>query len=207
MRSGVAASTFVFGLGMFYSKAKKWKWISVMTISCLFHISMFIPLMFFTLTRYFQRTKLIFVFWVASIAMAVLNINIIARLVAVIDFMSARAGGYVEVTDEENSWVNFFIFGFFPVMFGLYNIVILKYKDYYYRWFVNAYMLTHIPYIVLISTKFASRLGYMAEFMMPILLMYPLLVNLVLKIKYSRLKLTILIFVIFLVKAYKVLII
>lgn len=141
-----------------------------------------------------------------SIALATLNINIMARLVTIVDFISARAGNYVEVTDEENSWMNFFIFGFFPVMFGLYNIFALKYKDDFYKWLINTYMLTHIPYIILISTKFASRLGYMAEFMMPILIMYPLLIESKIKIKYLRFKLCVFAFIIFMVKAYKVLI-
>ncbi|MDO5638028.1 MAG: EpsG family protein [Myroides sp.] len=207
MRSGIATSIFIAGIGMFYSKAKPWKWISLLAISVLFHFSLFVPLMFFAITRYFNRTIIIFLVWLFSILLSVLNINIIASLITSFEFIAARGGAYVDTSEEQNSWVNFFIFGFFPVAFGVYNTLVLKYKDSFYKWILNAYMLAHIPYIILISSQYASRLGFLAEFMMPIILMYPLLINPVIKIKYYRLKLSILIFCVFMVKAYKILIV
>src|SRR5690606_5653440 len=207
MRSGMATSVFLAGIGALYSKEKPWKWITLLITSVLFHISLFVPFLFFLITRYFNKTKIIFSFWLLSIALSVLNINIIARLIGLVDFLAERGEGYTEVTEEQSSWVNFFIFGFFPVVFGIYNILVLKYKDPFYKWLLNAYMFTHIPYIILISSQYASRLGFLAEFMMPIILMYPLLINPVIKIKYYRLKLSILIFCVFMVKAYKILIV
>lgn len=207
MRSGMATSIFLAGIGAFYSKEKPWKWIALFTMGVLFHISLFIPFTFFLITRYFKKTLVIFMVWLLSIALSVLNINVIARLISLVGFIAERGESYTEVTEEQSSWVNFFIFGFFPVVFGIYNILVLKYKDPFYKWLLNAYMFTHIPYIILISSKYASRLGFLAEFMMPIILMYPLLINPVIKIKYYRLKLSILIFCVFMVKAYKILIV
>lgn len=207
MRSGVAASLFLAGLGVYYTKGRNWKVVFWFLGSVLFHASMFVPLIFFLITRFIKNTKLIFSAWLGSIVLSVLQINIIASLVNVLEVISARAGSYVVPDSEESSWVNFFIFGFFPVAFAVYNIVVLKYKNDFYKWLINAYMLTHIPYIILINTQFASRLGYLAEFLMPVVLLFPLLIEPELKIKYSRLLLCLIIFFVFLLKAYKVLIV
>lgn len=85
--------------------------------------------------------------------------------------------------------------------------MVLKYKNDFYTLLVNSYILIHIPYLILINTEFASRLGYLAEFMMPILLMFPLLVDPVIKIRYVYFKLSLIIFLIFMIKAYKILIV
>lgn len=207
MRSGVAASLFLVGLGVYYDKGKKSKVTFWFLLSVLFHISMFVPLLFFFLTRFLKNTKVIFCAWLFSIVLGVLKINIIARLVNVLGGLASRASNYSQGEGEESSWINFLIFGFFPVVFAVYNIIVKKNKDDFYKWLVNAYMLTHIPYIVLINTQYASRLGYLAEFMMPIILLFPLLVNPEFKIRYYRLKLSSLIFCIFLVKAYKILVV
>lgn len=207
MRSGIATSIFIVGVALFYTKSKVWKWLSLLLVSVLFHLSLLVPLTFFLITRYFNRTKLIFFVWLTSIFLSVLNINIIASLLPFLDFIADRAGAYVETSEEQNSWVNFFIFGFFPVAFGIYNILILKYKDLFYKWLMNTYMLAHIPYIILISSEYASRLAFLSEFMMPILIMYPLLINPVIQVKYYRLRYAILIFFVFIIKAYKILII
>ena len=207
MRSGIATSIFIAGIGAYYSKEKTWKWVGLITTSVLFHFSLFVPLVSFIITRFFKRTKLIFFLWLTSILLAILDVNIMTRLVNVFDLIAARSESYVEVSEEYSSWNNFFIFGFFPVAFGVYNILVLRYKDRFYSWLLNTYMLAHIPYIILISSRFASRLSFLAEFMMPIILMYPLLINPVINIKFYRVKLAVLIFLVFMIKAYKVLIV
>ena len=207
MRSGVAASLFLIGLGIYCDKGKIWKVALFFLLSVAFHFSMFVPLFFFFLTRFIKNTETIFFAWLISIVLGVLKINIILTLVDAIGVFSSRTGNYAVNEAEQSSWLNFVIFGFFPVLFAVYNILILKYKDDFYKWLVNAYMLIHIPYIILINNQFASRLGYLAEFMMPIILLYPLLIDPKLKIKYSRLKLCLLILCVFLLKAIKVLIV
>lgn len=207
MRSGIAASLFIAGLGVYYNKGKNWKVIVWFLCSVLFHISMFVPIFFFLFTRYMKSIKIIFFLWLGSIGLGLVNINIINNLAGIIEVFTDRASNYVADVGEESSWGNFLIFGFFPVAFGLYNIVVLKYENKFYRWLISAYMLTHIPYIILINTVRASRLGYLAEFMMPILLLFPLLIEPKIKIDYLRLKLCLLISIVFLVKAYKVLIV
>ena len=207
MRSGIASSLFLIGLGVYYETGKSKKVIFWVTVSVLFHISMLIPLLFFGVTKYMTNTKAIFFAWLGSVMLALLNINIIVGINPILEQLTDRVGDYATNEGERDSWANFFVFGFFPVIFAVYNVLVLKYKNAFYNWVVNAYMLTHIPFIMLLNTNFAQRLGYLAEFMMPILLIFPLIKDPLLRISYVRIKLVILISLVFLIKGYKILII
>jgi len=207
MRSGVASSLFLAGLGLYYERGMKWKTASFFILSVLFHISLLVPLFCFILTRFIKNTKVIFIAWLISIVLGILKINVIITLVQNLGLFEARIGSYANNDGDRVFWLNFVIFGFIPVVLGVYNILILKYKDGFYTWLVNAYMLIHIPYIILINSQFGSRLGYLAEFMLPIILLFPLLNNPLIKINYARINLSIIIFIVFMLKAYKVLVI
>ncbi|WP_433895716.1 EpsG family protein [Sphingobacterium mizutaii] len=207
IRSGVAASLFLIGIGKYYNIRNFKQALLWVAFSIMFHFSMIIPLSVFFLTRFIKNTKAIFLIWICSIILAVLNINVIANFISIIEGFTSRVGDYAEVGGGESSWINFIIFGFFPVVFAVYFIVIKKFNDKFYTWIVNSYMITHVPYIILINTQFASRIGYLAEFMMPIILMYPLLNEETRKFPFFKFKLCLLLFLVFLIKGYKVLVV
>src|SRR5690606_13385705 len=158
MRSGVAASLFLVGLGMYYDKRKFFLTFFCFFVSVLFHISMFVPLMFFILARYLKNTKVIFIAWLLSIVVGMLNINIVRVVVESIVVLEDRVGDYVINEGERSFWTNFAIFGAFPVLFAIYNVLVLKYKHDFYIWLLNGYMLIHMPYIMLLNSEYALRL-------------------------------------------------
>jgi hypothetical protein len=207
MRSGIAASLFLVALSVYYNKEKNWKALLWFISSAMFHMSMFVPFLFFLINRLVKNTKIVFLAWLTSILFGILNINVLTNIFNVIGFLDDRASEYVKTTNENNAWINFAIFGFFPVIFAVYNVLVLKYKDRFYTLLLHAYMLTHIPYIILINSERASRLGYMAEFMMPVLLLFPLLIEPKFKLHFFRIKLSLVILIVFVLKAYKVLVV
>lgn len=207
MRSGVAASLFLVGLGTYYNTRNYLKTFSWFFVSVLFHISMFVPLLFFILTRYVKNTKLIFIGWLLSILVGILDINVVRVIVESLGIFEDRVGDYVVNEGERNFWTNFAIFGAVPVLFATYNVLVLKYKDEFYTWLLNGYMLIHMPYIMLLNSEYALRLGYLAEFMMPIVLLFPLLISPKMEIRYIKFRLCLILFGVFLVKAYKILVI
>lgn len=207
MRSGVAASLFLVGLGVYYDKRKLTKTAFWFLGSVLFHVSMLVPLFFFVIARYLKNTKIIFVGWLFSIVLGILNINIIQAVIESLGIFESRVGDYAVNEGERNFWVNFGIFGVIPVVFAVFNVLFLKYRDGFYNWLLNGYMLTHIPYIILLNSQFALRLGYLAELMMPILIIFPLVINPKIELRFKNLKIMALLLVVFLIKAYKILII
>lgn len=207
MRSGVAASLFIIALGTYYDNDKKWKVILWLVLSIMFHFSMIIPLFMFFLTKHIRNSKVLFLVWLGCILLALANINFLERIVNSIGFIAERGGSYATGEGEESSWGNFLVFGFGPVILAAYNIFIKQYKDNFYLWIFNSYLLLHIPYIILINTEHAQRIAYLAEFLMPILILYPIIIQPKWKFNYKELKVTLLIFCVFMIKAYKILII
>lgn len=205
IRSGMAASLFFVALGVFYKTRSFKKAIIWMILSLLIHISMILPLIFFMISRYVKNTKFIFLVWLLCICFAALNFNIVSALVSNIGLFEDRIGAYSENVGERNYWTNFAIFGFCPVLVAVYNVLVLDYKDSFFRWFLSSYMLVQMPYILLLNSEYGLRVGYLAEFMMPILLVYPFIINSTMKIRFVNLKLLIILFLVFMFKAYKLL--
>ncbi|MDY3317568.1 EpsG family protein [Riemerella anatipestifer] len=208
MRSGMAASIFIVAVGLYYKNQNQWKVIALLMISLLIHLSMLLPLIVFLLTKKLIRnTSIVLSLWLFSILLGSLKINFLPAIVNQFVLLGERFGSYTQINEESNAWSNFIIFGIFPVIFGCYNIFIKKFKDPFYMRLINSYMLIHIPYIVLINSEFSLRLGYLAEFMMPILILYPFVYNPSIQMNLYRFKLSVLFFVIFIIKAYKILIV
>lgn len=207
MRSGMASSLFLVALGVYYEKNKKWKVGIFLLLSILLHLSMVLPLVVFFIVRYIKKTHFIFLFWLIGLLMNVADINFIAPIISNLGLLGDRFAMYTEEGSGSSGWANFVVFGMMPILIGLYNVFIRKYKDDFYIYLLNAYMLLHIPYIILMKTEFALRIGYLAEFMMPILLVYPFVINPKINIKLIRFKFGVLFFLLFMVKAYKILIV
>ena len=204
IRSGMAASVFTFGLGLAYQKKSNLKVFSIILISVLLHISMIVPVLFFLVTKFFKNTKLIFVFWLFSFILSLLNINIVILVVDKIGFLAERASFYAVNEGTRSYWDNFLIFGLPPVLFAVYYILSRKIIDKNYIHLVNAYMLIHIPYIILLNSEYGLRLGYLAEFMLPIILCWPLLKFNDFKVRALHFKIVLVLTIIFLIKSYKV---
>lgn len=205
MRSGMAASLFLVAIGFYYKKQSKWKVILFLVMSLLIHLSMVWPLLMFFVAYFIRKTHFLFLIWLGSIILGLLKIDILSGIISQLGILGERFMIYTKTNEEYGTWSNFLIFGVFPVLFGLYNIFLRNYKEKFYIHLMNAYILIHIPYIILINSEFALRMGYLAEFMMPIILLYPLLVTPSINIKFSKFKLSFLFLILFLIKAYKIL--
>lgn len=204
MRNGIAASLLLITISCYHNGDKKWKVVIYTILALGFHISMIIPIIMFVISKYIKKIEFVFFFWLVSILFGLLNINLIAPLANLMVDFSDRVGSYSENTGERSSWGNFLVFGVTPVLFAMYTIVIAKFKNPFFLALTKTYMLTHTIYIMLINTEYALRFGYLAEFMMPILLFYPLFFNSSFKTSFIHLKVAILLLVVFLIKAYKI---
>lgn len=213
MRSGVAGSVFLVGLGLYYNKAKLWMVYLVFTLSMFFHMSVALVFFCFILTYYFKNTLVFFLIWCLSLVLFILNINIIMPLmgyldgISILDAFTSRGESYAAAEGQYSAWYQFAMFGLLPIGFAVYNIFVLKYKDEFYIRLTNIYILIYIPCTILMSTRFGYRIAYLAGFMMPVILLYPLLKDTKIKIKFRHLKLSLIVFALFIIKAYKILVI
>lgn len=206
VRNGMAASIFLLGLSQLY-KNKKRQSFFLFICSLLIHLSMLVPALLFLFRKYISNTSLLLLVWLFSILL-LLNVNILYTIVPLIPVIGPRFGSYFAIFLNEYDLNSFLIFGIPPVLFGFYSIYVKKFKEYFYINLLNIYVVIHIFYILSLKTVFAIRIGYLAEFMMLFLIGFPLFSPIVInKNRFLNFKWSVFIFSLFIVKAYKILII
>lgn len=201
IRNGLAASVFLFSL-KYYDSYKKFIYIS---LSILIHPSMLAPSIFFILSRYIKSPLYPLIAWLTFLVLALLEINLISY--APIQF--SRVAGYFNSSTDSSldfaSVIANLILEVIPtILIGVYTIYIKKINDKLYTRLLITFLLSNIIYLIAFKASFSVRFAYISEFLIPFLIAYPLL-----KYKlwrFTEIKFSVLVFIAFLAKAYKVLI-
>ena len=71
--------------------------------------------------------------------------------------------------------VDFIIYSLTPIIIGYYFIFKKKFRDNFYTLLYNSYILTNIFWILVIRANYTYRFAYLSWFMMPFIMVYPLL--------------------------------
>lgn len=211
MRNGMAASVFLYAVSVFFKNNNKLnvKFIIIIISSILLHISMVFPLVFlFISIRYYSKINILVIFIIILICMflSVMNINILYSVVSKIPIINSRFTTYLNFND-----VNFFLtlqnvitFGIPTLVFSFY-FVIKSSKDSFYRIICCLFFLSYIPYVLALKLEFGMRVGFLADFMLPIVLCYPILSKEdgFYNSQFTNFKFTLLFFCFFIIKSYK----
>lgn len=206
VRNGMAASMCLLGLSIYHNKNNK-RAVVFLFISILLHLSMIIPIIVFLFRRFLNYNKQLFIIWLFAIILMLLNINILGVIVPSLPFIGPRFGSYVSVISVNYDLLSFLTFGIPPIVFAIYAIYKKKFNDRFYIDLLNMYLLIHIFYVFLLKTVFSIRIGYLAEFLMIVLISYPLFsYKRIFNSKFFYTIWSCLIFSIFLIKAYKILV-
>lgn len=174
MRNGYAAS--VFAISFFYYKKPKIMY-SIMAFSCLCHISMILPFVFFIITRNTRSIQIPFILWCVSLMLQLSgrSIGSLAQFFLAADLYDGYINGQMDM--EVQSWGSFLMYGMSPVLVAIYFIGVKKYKDRLYTHLLNTFLITQAIYVQVMNVEFALRFAYLSTFLMPYLLLYPLLKN------------------------------
>lgn len=172
MRNGFAASIFI--LSFFYYQRPKIMY-SIMTFACLCHISMILPFLFFILTRNILTIRATFILWLCSLFLQICGFSVgsIAQFFMTADLYDGYISGQMD--QEVQSWSSFFLYGMSPVMVAIYFIWLKNYRDRFYIHLLNVFLIAQSIYIQVMNVEFALRFAYLSTFLMPVLLLYPLL--------------------------------
>lgn len=175
IRAGFAASFLLLALS-FYERPILFFGFMAVAIGC--HASMMLPAVAIVTSRFYDGRKLYLTVWVLSI------------------FLSAMLGHFFEtlfssiVPDSRVSYLNadydathytigfridFIIYSCVPVFLGYYYIAKKGFNDRFYSLLYNTYLLANSFWILVIRANFSDRFAYLSWFLYPILLIYPLL--------------------------------
>lgn len=198
IRSGLAASIFIFSFRFLDSK-KQW---IILLFSFFMHASMAAPILFYIFSKYIKKTHFIFIIWGICLALTILGLN----LLSAIPFESERLSGYLSSSNESlkilNMPVTFLTYGIIPIIFCYYIIHIKKLYDPFFNKLAITYILSNCIYILSFNVAFTVRFAYLSEFLMPLLITYPIFKFEL--FKHKELKLTFIFLFVFLLKAYKI---
>lgn len=199
IRSGLAASVVLFSFRYY----RNYKQYLILVVASLIHLSMIVPSFFFFISKYIKSIFFPIAFWFGLLLITLSGINLLAYLPISIDRLQPYIDGSLIESNPSNALYNFFIYSVSPILIGIYTVYIRKVNDDFYKRILITYILSNCIYVIAFNSSFSVRFAYISEFLMPIALVYPLLKF---KLwKYTEIKITSILILLFLIKSYKIL--
>lgn len=174
LRAGLAVAFLLMGLT--YQKSL-WKELIFFFLAVGTHFSMSIPIIMILISKYYPRTKLFFLLWILSIPVSFIAGHFFNNLFA--EFTEDSRREYLTTATSTiynvGFRIDFILYSMLPFAIGYYYIFVRGFKDKLYVNLYNAYILTNIFWILVIRANFSDRFAYLSWFMIPFILLYPLL--------------------------------
>jgi hypothetical protein len=177
IRGGLALSLLLIGIS--YHKKMIWFFaFSILAILC--HKSMLLPFVAFYLTRYNNTTKFYLYFWILCLVISFLNVSFITNFIqAILGESDDRYSSYMSAETLERYKagfrVDFIIYSAIPILVGRFYLFKLKLKDVFYQRLFNTYLFANAIWLLVIRMAFTDRMAYLSWFLIPFILLYPLL--------------------------------
>ena len=177
IRGGLALSLLLIG----FSFHKKIIWFFVFSIlAILCHKSMLLPFVAFYLTRFNNTTKFYLYFWILCLVISFLNVSFITDFIqAILGESDDRYSSYMSTETLERYKagfrIDFIIYSAIPILVGRFYLFKLKLADVFYQRLFNTYLLANAIWLLVIRMAFTDRMAYLSWFLIPFILLYPLL--------------------------------
>ncbi|MBU2951160.1 EpsG family protein [Tamlana agarivorans] len=174
IRNGLATSMFLWAIS-FYEK--KPLMIAFMILSMLFHKTLLLPILAFSLTFLHNKSKTYLIFWIAAIPLSIALGSFWESLFASLGFADDRLSGYLtnESAGRSGFRYDFLFYSSFPVIAGWFYIFKKDFQDKLYHHIFNTYLITNAFWILVIRANFSNRFAYLSWFLMGLIIIYPLL--------------------------------
>lgn len=174
MRAGLAISFIVLAFSQYPSK---WKMTACMFVAVTIHNSVSIPALIIALCYFFGSTKLYYKLWLLAIPVSFVAGGFFMSFFSgmTTDARTQYLSGEMETTYNVGFRIDFIIYSLVPMAVGYFYIFKKNFTDAFYRLLYNSYLLTNIFWILVIRANYSDRFAYLSWFMIPFVLVYPLL--------------------------------
>lgn len=176
IRAGFALSLFLIGITKHKNKLVFLLW-GLAAVSM--HKSIILPFLAFILTGFYDKPIVFFRFWCIALILSFINVSFIY------EFFQSNLGSF----DERSSYldinaethyktgfrVDFILYSFVPILFGLYYILKLKIRDIIYSRLFSSYLIVNAIWLLVIRMNFTDRFAYLSWFLIPFIILYPLI--------------------------------
>lgn len=183
IRNGAASSIFMLALSFLKGEKPREKVIFVVLsfLSYNMHHSMALPIVASIAAYFIRNPKLMFYFWLASIALSLTVGGSISDIFSNLGF-DERLNTYMtgDAADEDVvrdvfRW-DFLLYSSMPVVLGWYVIFRRRIYTKTYAILLGTYIYANAFWVMVIRAAFSNRFAYLSWFLYPIALAYPMLV-------------------------------
>jgi hypothetical protein len=181
LRNGLAAAFFIYGISFIRQPLKLTIWF-VLAIG--FHKSMLLPVAALVSTRFIKSTTLLIRVWLLAIPVAFFFGNSLETAISgifdIIGLSDKRTENLFadelegQATDRSFR-LDFILYSSVAVYLGYYYVVKRKFNDIFYTRLLNTYLIANTVWILMIYATYTNRTAYLSWFIMPLVLIYPLL--------------------------------
>lgn len=182
VRNGLATSIFLLGI---YFYDKKWIMYALMILSLSFHKSLILSFIAFILAIRATNTILLIRIWLTLVVVSyvfgsqvetimsdlLLNSGLVEDKRVDTYFSDELDGEFM----ERGYRIDFIIYSGIAILLAYYYKYKKGFQDVFYDRIVNTYIIANVIWIVLIYAAYTNRVAYLSWFIMPMVLIYPLL--------------------------------
>lgn len=173
MRAGLALSFVMLGLSMYPSKVMM---LIFMAMAGSIHNSSLLPSAMILISCTNIKLKYIYILWFLAIP-----VSFLAG-----DFFNTLFSGLSEdprtsyLTQSNTQYhigfrLDFILYSLVPMAVGAFYIFKRKFQELFYTILYKSYLLSNLLWILIIRANFSDRFAYLSWFMIPFILVYPLL--------------------------------
>ncbi len=173
LRAGLAIAFILVGIS-YYFNIKKMALFLFLGVST--HFSMIIPVSALLVSRYWPKTELYYKLWLLSIPVSFVAGGFFNT------FFSSWSGdvrtNYLTTANDAYKIgfrIEFILYSLLPMAIGAYYIFKKGYTDKLYVSLYNTYLLANIFWILVIRANYSDRFAYLSWFLLPVILVYPIL--------------------------------
>jgi len=184
LRNGLATSFFIYALaGLGTNKIKS---IFFMLLAYTFHQTLLLPILTYFVTLKFTRTTLLIKLWLLMVVISFFAGNYIQNftdnIISLVDFGDNRgqdmfADEYDGNKTNRGYRFDFILYSGLPILLGYVYVIKKGFNDLIYKRILHIYILVNIVWILLIYAAYSNRIAYLSWFLMPVVMIYPLLKN------------------------------
>lgn len=181
IRNGLGASLFI--LAMSYVN-KPTIMIALGVLACGFHKSIYLMMAASGVAWFFKNSYYYLAGWIACVSVSYAAGFRIQNYLAAIGFgEDDRFSGYLTGSNMVGEIVqmsmvfrwDFLAYSAIGVAVGYYFIFRRNFKDEYYHWIYNTFLVTNAFWVLVIRAAYSNRFAQISWFIMPIVLIYPFL--------------------------------
>lgn len=180
MRNGLATSFFIFALAF---REKRIVMYIIIALSISFHTSMLLPTLALLITEFYNNTKLFLRIWLGSIVVSFLfgkslmdGLNsILTSSIGQFDGRGDFSGVDAESFATSSYRFDFIIYSAIVICLGYYFIYKIQFKNKFFQTIFNTYIISNTIWMYFIYFPYTNRIAYLSWFLIPILIVYPII--------------------------------